>query len=70
MIEIVFSACTLLAVQVCDEKRILFEESTITPFACAMYGQLAIASWVREHPNWSVGKGGYKCRPYKVMARV
>ncbi len=71
MIEIVFSACTLLAGQVCDEKRILFaEEGSITPFACAMYGQVAIAKWVRQHPNWSVGEGGYKCRPYKMTAKA
>jgi len=71
MIEIVFSACTLLAGQVCDEKRIVFaEEGSITPFACAMYGQVAIAKWVRQNPNWSIGEGGYKCRPYKIMAKA
>lgn len=60
IIEIVFAACTLLAGLVCDEKRIVFaEEGFVTPFACAMYGQVAIAKWIRQHPNWSVGEGGY-----------
>lgn len=71
MIEIVFAVYTLLAGQVCDEKRIVFaEEGSVMPFACAMYGQVAIAKWVRQHPNWSVGEGGYKCRPYKMTAKA
>jgi len=71
MIEIVFSACTLLAGPVCEEKRIVFAETgSITPFACAMYGQVAIAKWVRRHPSWSVGEGGYTCRPYKMTAKA
>jgi hypothetical protein len=71
IIEIVFAACTLLAGLVCDEKRIVFaEEGSVTPFACAMYGQVAIAKWVRQYPNWSVGEGGYKCRPYKMTAKA
>jgi hypothetical protein len=51
MIEIVFSVCTLLAGQVCEEKRIVFaEKGSITPFACAMYGQVAQCA-IRQSPS-------------------
>jgi len=55
-------------VRVAERERA--EEGSITPFACAMYGQVAIAKWVRQHPNWAIGKGGYKCRPYKMTAKA
>ena len=72
MIEISFIACTLLAGQTCQEQRLTFMEQpgSLTVFQCAFTGQVEIAKWTREHPNWSLAPGGFKCRPAGMMAKA
>jgi hypothetical protein len=33
-----------------------------TPFQCILFGQVEIARWIREHPEF-VATRGYRCQP-------
>lgn len=71
MLELTFIACSLLNGNVCEQKRLTFMENpgSISAFSCGLYGQIEIAKWRRENPNWSVAQG-YKCRPAGQMAKA
>ena len=74
MIEILFKACLLVLTPtgpVCEAKRISFAEDprSLSVFQCAFTGQVELAKWASEHPNWRIA-GGYRCRPAGVMAKA
>jgi hypothetical protein len=46
------------------------EASPITPVSCAKNAQTEMAKWQGENPNWSVGRGGFKCQPASTMAKI
>lgn len=75
MIEIAFAACTLIeasglpARTHCREFNIPLTLSAVTPYACMFAGQVEIAKWVNEHPNWT-RIPGYQCRPAGMVAKV
>lgn len=59
MISIFFSACSILAGATCKDVEVpLVEDASL--MTCQMFGQIDLAIWSNEHPNWHV-TGGYKC---------
>lgn len=54
-----FIACSLMAGNACKEVQVpLMPE--VNSHQCMLFGQMEIAKWVRDNPNWCVGRG-YKC---------
>lgn len=70
MIEIVFTACSILYGASCHQERISFaaHPGEISAFSCARYGQWHMAQWAAEHPNHSIHK--WTCRPARVEAKA
>jgi|DEB0MinimDraft_3_1074331.scaffolds.fasta_scaffold36009_2 hypothetical protein len=61
MIELVFTACTILGS--CHNERLQFAEPSVNVFQCMRYGQSALAQWSNDHPghlikHWRCQKSG------------
>lgn len=58
MIAIIFSACFALAPYNCKTVTQTFADdgTGVTPYSCLMYGQLGMAQWKRDNPNWNLGR--------------
>ncbi len=58
MFEIVFAVCMIDQPSRCKDVTLNFEAEveSVTPQQCEMQGQIAMAGWVGEHPNWSIKK--------------
>ena len=56
MIQIVALACSILHGAKCKDVQLNFEMAALTPTACMMNGQFALAAWVEENPNWTIAK--------------
>ena len=70
MLQIAFVVCSLLHGGECRDIALSFHsEKQASPFECMLYGQLAIAKWQREHPNWQK-KGGYTCGPPSRLVKL
>lgn len=71
MIEIAFAACSILQGAACREDwRLSFDADPghISAFACATYGQVALAQWAEGHPNWRITS--WTCRPAKAVSKA
>lgn len=68
MIEIVFSACTILGA--CKQERLTFmaQPGELTVFSCAKYGQGHLAKWAGEHPGHLIKS--WRCRPAGLQAKA
>jgi hypothetical protein len=66
MIELIFTACSLLH-GMCREEKLVFAEPGLSVYSCAMRGQIELARWVVNHPNWSVVR--YRCGRDKQLVR-
>ena len=61
MLEIAFVACAIVTnaqgVNECKNYSLTYmEEASVSPMLCAFRGQVEIAKWTEEHPNWRVTK--------------
>ena len=70
MIEIAFLACSLLDGSGCKDVSLQYH-SEVPPsaFQCARYGEVAIAKWVVDNPNWSITRG-YTCGPASKVVKL
>lgn len=59
MIHIIASICSIVVGSHCQDLKLSFEKENITPFACFTYGQIELAKWTEDHPNWYITK--WKC---------
>ncbi len=55
MIELLFSAC-LIGSDDCRDVSMLYDGQDISPSTCMMEGQIALARWVGEHPNYRIAR--------------
>lgn len=56
MIELVFAVCLINQPSNCKDVTLNFEGESVTPQQCMMNGQLEMAKWVGDHPNWVIRK--------------
>lgn len=54
MIELIFIACLTASPSACEERKLVYVETS--PMACAMAAQPYLADWVGTHPDWSIAK--------------
>jgi hypothetical protein len=54
MIEAILMACTIAGV--CKDVQLAVTAEKVTPYSCAMQGQVAAAKWIEAHPGWSPKK--------------
>ena len=57
---LMFTACSILLSGSCEVKTIPLRPE-ITANQCFMFGQMGVAEWARDHPNY-VYPNGYKCK--------
>lgn len=58
MIELLFMACLSRAPEQCQERSLLFTDST--PMACMLEAQPELAKWTMSHPAFRVTR--WRCR--------
>jgi len=56
MIELVVAVCLIDQPSQCKDVYLNFEADHVTPQQCMMYGQVEMAKWVGEHPNYVIKK--------------
>ena len=56
MIELVVGVCMIDQPSRCRDVTLNFEGERVTAQQCAMNGQIEIAKWIGEHPNWVIQK--------------
>lgn len=68
MIELAMTVCLLSEPVRCKPVHLTFEAESVTPQQCISYGQVEMAKWTEDHPNWRVAK--FSCRPAGQVARL
>lgn len=68
MIEIVFTACTLIGS--CSNERLTFmaQPGEISVFSCAKYGQGHLSKWAGEHPGHTIKR--WRCQSARLEAKA
>jgi hypothetical protein len=56
MIEVVAAVCLLDTPSRCKDVTLNFEGDGVTPQQCMMMGQIEMAKWIGEHPQWVIRK--------------
>ena len=51
-----------------EEKTITVEAENPTPWECMFYGQVSMAKWTEENPNWKITS--WTCRPAGQLAKI
>lgn len=66
MLMLTFMACVLNQPNECKDVSLNFEAAALTPQSCMMDGQMEMAKWLEEHPNYVIKK--WRCgRPEKAI---
>lgn len=56
MISIFAVACSLLAGQTCRTVTLTYDAEAVSMYECFLYGQMELAKWAIDHPNWSISR--------------
>jgi hypothetical protein len=56
MIELVVAVCMIDQPSRCKDVKLNFENAGMTASQCVMTGQIEMAKWIGEHPNWVIRK--------------
>lgn len=54
MIELVMAVCMIDQPARCRDVTLNFEADHVSTQQCFMNGQMAMAQWAGEHPNWVI----------------
>lgn len=68
MIELVFAVCMVDQPSRCKDVRLNFAAEHVTANQCMMNGQIAMAQWAGDHPNWTIKK--WRCAPAGQVAKI
>jgi len=80
MIELVVAVCLIDQPSQCKDVYLNFEGpgiseganisqgASVTPQQCMMNGQMEMAKWIGEHPNWQIKK--WRCGIAGQMAKI
>jgi hypothetical protein len=56
MIELIFAVCMIDQPSHCKDVHLSFDADSVTPQQCMQNGQIAMAQWIGDHPNWIINK--------------
>ena len=56
MIELVVAVCMVDKPSHCKDVTLNFEGESISAAQCMSNGQIEMAKWIGEHPNWVIHK--------------
>ncbi len=56
MIEVVAMVCFVSDPNKGKDVHLTFAAESVTPQQCMMYGQMELAKWTGENPNWQIRK--------------
>lgn len=56
MIELVVAVCMIDRPSRCKDVTLNFEGDSVTPQQCMMNGQMEMAKWAGDNPNWVIKK--------------
>lgn len=68
MIEIVFAACMIDQPSRCRDFHLNFDAQQVSAQQCMMGGQVAMAQWAGEHPNWAIKN--WRCGTAGQVAKI
>lgn len=68
MIELVLAVCMVGQPAKCRDVYLNFEAESVTPQQCMMYGQMEMAKWAEEHPDYTITK--WRCGVAGQMAKI
>lgn len=68
MIELVFAVCMIDQPSQCKDVYLNFAANSVTPQQCMMNGQIEMAKWLGEHPNWRIAK--WRCGVAGQVAKI
>lgn len=73
MIELIFAVCMVDQPSRCKDVRLTFEptaviKDTVDPGQCFSNGQMAMAQWSGENPNWVIKK--WRCEVAGQVAKI
>lgn len=66
MIELAMLACLMDNPNRCRHVTLNFEGETVSASQCMTNGQIEMAKWAGDHPNWVIQK--WTCRMAGTMA--
>ena len=56
MIELIVAVCMVDQPSRCRDVTLNFEGESVSTAQCMMNGQIEMAKWAGEHPNWTIQK--------------
>jgi hypothetical protein len=68
MIELFVAVCMIDQPTHCKEIPLTFEGDGVSTQQCFMSGQMALAQWAGEHPNWVIKK--WSCAIAGQVAKI
>lgn len=68
MIELVVAVCMIDQPSECKDVYLNFAADSVTPQQCMMYGQMEMAKWAGDNPNWQIKK--WRCGVAGQMAKI
>ena len=68
MLELLIGVCLVDDPSHCRDVHLTFDVAQVTPGQCVMNGQIAMAEWSGEHPNWRIVK--WACIPAGQEAKL
>lgn len=68
MIELAMLVCLADQPSQCKDVLLNFEGDSVTPQQCMMSGQMEMAKWIGEHPNWQIKK--WRCGIAGQIAKI
>jgi hypothetical protein len=56
MITLIFAVCMVDEPTRCKDVSLVFEGEKVSTAQCFTYGQMEMAKWLGDHPNWIISK--------------
>jgi hypothetical protein len=68
MIELIVSVCLIDDAARCKDVRLNFMQENVSARECMFTGQIEIAKWSGDHPEWRVAR--WQCGRAGLMAKA
>lgn len=68
MIELIVAVCLIDQPNSCRDVHLGSNQENVSLNQCVMRGQLEMARWIGENPDWQIKK--WKCQPAGQVAKL
>ena len=68
MVELFLLVCMVGQPNICRTTHLSYSEESVTLLQCTMYGQVEVAKWASEHPEWRIAR--WSCAPARQEANI